>query len=303
MNPEIRQLHDLENEWDALATALAVDGQDKQSKAKKVRIVLRSEGSFALYARGENGASTGALVAERRKNPWIVREDVAFVRFFRAPDHSVERALLDEAACAAKTRGATHLAIERKSGSEALSRCERIGFSAYMTTLHATMPAGVPEAEPPEGQDGVRIRYVEDLDADWARLWPLLDAYERFHASVVGGTLLDGREERSRQELTRHWATTCGIVAEADGALIGVKFNYLRGEKKDGRRWGYGNRTFVEPAYRRLGIGSRMEGAGMRWFHAHGVTHIEDKSIEGVRHRTSTRVTLVPINVELRRAL
>jgi GNAT superfamily N-acetyltransferase len=131
----------------------------------------------------------------------------------------------------------------------------------------------------------------------------LLDAYERHHASVLGGTLLGDREERSRQDLNRHRATTLVMVADAGQSLAGTRVAYLRGQKKDGTRWGYWNRLYVDPSFRGHGIASRLEAEGLRWFRENGVTHIEDRFAYGNWRRSGIRPAYEPVSVESRRSL
>jgi hypothetical protein len=153
---QVRQLQDAAAEWPELTASLSVDGDRKASRAQKVRESLGREGSFALFARKEGGAPAGALLAERRKDSWIFEEDVASVRFFRALDHESERALLAEAERVARERGSTHLAISRRSGSNALRRLQDAGYAPYMETLRAEMPS-VPDEEAESESAGVRI--------------------------------------------------------------------------------------------------------------------------------------------------
>jgi GNAT superfamily N-acetyltransferase len=149
----------------------------------------------------------------------------------------------------------------------------------------------------------VRIRHVSDLDADWSQIWPLLDAYERHHASVLGGTLLTDREERSRKEIEHRRDTTLITVAEAGGQLVGTSFAYLRPPGKDGRRLGYGNRLYVEPSYRGLGLGARFEARSLRWLRDNGVTHLQDRFAQGNQRRRGIRINYEPVSVQLRKTL
>jgi GNAT superfamily N-acetyltransferase len=173
-----------------------------------------------------------------------------------------------------------------------------------METLRLKMPPQIDE-EPDGGQAGVRIRRVEDLNADWPQVWPLLDAYERHHATLLGGTLLPDREARSRRDLERRWTSTLAMVAATERGLVGTACAYLRRPLKGGGRSGYRNRLYIDPAYRGLGIAARFETVATRWFRDHGVTEVEDKIAQGNERPREIRIHhgYEPVRVLLRKSL
>jgi GNAT superfamily N-acetyltransferase len=173
-----------------------------------------------------------------------------------------------------------------------------------METLRAEMPS-VPDEEAESESAGVRIRAVEDVDVEWPLIWPLVDAYERHHATLLGGKLLPegDREHRARQDLARHRATTLVTVADDGQGPVAAAFTYLGPARKDGRPWGYGNRLYVEPPYRGRGIAARFEGRALRWLRDHGVTYLEDRFAPDNHRRRSLGIACEAISMESRKAL
>lgn len=122
------------------------------------------------------------------------------------------------------------------------------------------------------------FRIVEDVDADWPVLWPMLDASLQYHAGLAGGNLKQGIEDILHRDLAN--GTSTGrlgvIVAEDDGAAVAMAtLRILPRGITTPTPAALLTDAYVRPDLRRQGMMSALEARRRDWVREHGCTVVE----------------------------
>ncbi len=128
--------------------------------------------------------------------------------------------------------------------------------------------------------DAVTIRPVEPRDQEAvARMWQALSEYHvaldtRMPVMAAGAP----QAYASRLMDVRDDPSTCALVAETDGVVVGYVLGAvidLTPDLFEHEDVGFIADIYVEPDYRRRGIGRQLFQAVCEWFAQRGVRHIE----------------------------
>jgi GNAT superfamily N-acetyltransferase len=272
-------LQGLDAVWPQLRHLL--DDNDSAGKLERVRSMLASDGPYCLLAADDDGAATGLALVEHYRNAWVFEYNVAAIREFIATD-SARAALLS--AIEVQARGDRLDYVSRFTGADdpLLPWWYEMGFVEYMAAFRRALDAEG-EAAARTADDGIVIRKITDLPADWPKLWPLLEKLNQHHAPLVGRPLLANREEETRRSLERELRDGEAMVmlAEADGAAVATSSAELGEIHPDGSRLGHRSRLYVEEPYRGRGLSARFEALALPWFRERGVTDVERWIVAG----------------------
>ena len=156
------------------------------------------------------------------------------------------------------------------------------GFVEYMAAFRRALDIEASEAPPP-ADDGIVVREIKDLEADWAKLWALLEKLNQHHAPLVGRPLLENREDETRRSLNEELKSGEALVmlAEVDGVAVATSSAELGERHSNGSRTGFRSKLYVEEAYRGRGLSMRFEARALPWLRKHGVTDVERWIVAG----------------------
>jgi GNAT superfamily N-acetyltransferase len=265
--------------WPQLQHLLDDDGS--AGKLERVREMLAAGGPYCLLASGNDGAATGLALVEHYRNAWVFEYHVAAIREFVATE-SARMELLS--AIEERARADSLDYVSRFTGADdpLLPWWYEVGFVEYMAAFHRALDAEGGAATQ-TANDGIVIRKITELDADWHKLWPLLEKLNEHHAPLVGRPLLANREEETRRSLERELTDgeTMVMLAEVDGAAVATSSAELGERHSDGSRTGHRSRLYVEEPYRGRGLSSRFEALALPWFRERGVTDVERWIVAG----------------------
>lgn len=298
----IREIHseELNHVWPRLAHLAGEEGA--AGRLVRIQEMLRTGQPYCLLA--ENGDAALAVV-ENYRSAWIFVDYVATIREFIATEH-VRDELLAAIDARGRADGVNNLSRFTSADDPLLPWWYEAGFVEFMAAFRR--PLEVEEIEvPPGAGDGIVIREVSDLEADWPKLWPLLEKLNQHHASIAGRLLSPDREGNTRKELGEELARGEAIVmvAEDGGEAIATSSAELGERHSDGSRTGFRSKLYVEETYRGRGLPARFEARALPWLRKHGVTDVERWIVAGNERPRQiwTRHGYRPERLLLRKAL
>jgi GNAT superfamily N-acetyltransferase len=254
---------------------------DRASRLLRVREMLKHDGPHCLIAEDEVGIATGLAVTENYRSAWIFEDHIAAIREFIATA-ATRNELLAAIDARGRSDGVNNLSRFTTADDPLLPWWYEAGFVEYMAAFRRPLDVEEEEATLPV-DDGIVIREVADLDADWPKLWPLFEKLNQHHAQLTGRPLNQQREENARSELEKELADGEALVmlAEVDGKAIATSSAELGERHSDGSRTGFRSKLYVEEAYRRRELAARFEARALPWFREHGVTDVERWIVAG----------------------
>lgn len=128
------------------------------------------------------------------------------------------------------------------------------------------------------------ITSVDDLGRLWHQLWPMIQAFEAFHADMTGKTLREGREAYNRAHLEkkldpeRYWLQ----IAEEEGRVVGMaSLQILEKGTVLPEPIGYAGLLYILPEYRGSGLNQRMHDERNALLRSKGISFRESSHIRG----------------------
>ncbi|MGE0688563.1 MAG: N-acetyltransferase family protein [Dehalococcoidia bacterium] len=297
------QGEELNHVWPALAHLAGEEGA--AGRLVRIHEMLSAGSPYCLLAE-DDGAAAGLAVVENYRSAWIFVDYVATIREFLATEDA-RGELLAAIETRGRADGVNNLSRFTTAADPLLPWWEEAGFVEFMAAFRR--PLDVEELEVPQAapDDGIVIREVTDLDADWPKLRVLLEKLNQHHASIAERVLSPDREANTQKELAQELERGEALVmlAEDHGEAIATSSAELGERHADGSRTGFRSKLYVDEAYRGRGLPARFEARALPWLRQHGVTDVERWIVAGNERPRQiwTRRGYRPERLLLRKAL
>ncbi|MGE0058864.1 MAG: N-acetyltransferase family protein, partial [Dehalococcoidia bacterium] len=243
---------------------------------------------------------------ENYRSAWIFVDYVATIREFLATEDA-RGELLAAIETRGRADGVNNLSRFTTAADPLLPWWEEAGFVEFMAAFRRPLDVEKLELPPTAPDDGIVIREVTDLDADWPKLRVLLEKLNQHHASIAERVLSPDREANTQKELAQELERGEALVmlAEDHGEAIATSSAELGERHADGSRTGFRSKLYVDETYRGRGLPARFEARALPWLRQHGVTDVERWIVAGNERPRQiwTRRGYRPERLLLRKAL